>query len=90
MSITTADSAPERNVQDLSAQDLRTLAEQSHAWPAVARITAEAILEAFDGRFYKIRVTARDDEQEIGRGTVGRAVVSVAKFLEKMKKAPGN
>src|SRR6476469_8855521 len=24
-----------------------------------ARITAEAILEAFDGRFYKIRVTAR-------------------------------
>ena len=55
-----------------------------------ARITAEAILEAFDGRFYKVRVTARDDEQEIGRGTVGRAVVSVGKFLEKMKKAPGN
>src|SRR4249919_4202776 len=45
-----------------------------------ARITAEAILEAFDGRFYKIRVTARDNEQEIGRGTVGRAVVSVGKF----------
>ena len=55
-----------------------------------ARITAEAILEAFDGRFYKIRVTARDNEQEIGRGTVGRAVVSVGQFLEKMKKAPGN
>jgi predicted thioesterase len=34
-------------------------------------------------------VTARDDTQEIGRGTVGRAVVSVGKFLEKMKKTSG-
>jgi fluoroacetyl-CoA thioesterase len=50
-----------------------------------ARIKAEATLEAFDGRFYTLRVTARDDTQEIGRGTVGRAVVSVGKFVEKMK-----
>jgi fluoroacetyl-CoA thioesterase len=50
-----------------------------------ARIRAEGILESFDGRFYTVRVTARDDQQEIGRGTVGRAVVSVAKFLEKTK-----
>ena len=50
-----------------------------------ARIKAEAVLESFDGRFYTLRVTARDDTQEIGRGTVGRAVVSVGKFLEKMK-----
>ena len=50
-----------------------------------AHIRAEAILEAFDGRFYTMRVTARDDKQEIGRGTVGRAVVSIGKFLEKMK-----
>jgi len=50
-----------------------------------ARIKAEAVLEWFDGRFYTMRVTARDDVQEIGRGTVGRAVVSVSKFLEKMK-----
>lgn len=50
-----------------------------------ARIKAEAVLESFDGRFYTLRVTARDDVQEIGRGTVGRAVVSVGKFLEKMK-----
>ena len=50
-----------------------------------AKITAEAVLEAFDGRFYTMRVTARDDVREIGRGTVGRAVVSVGKFLEKMK-----
>ena len=50
-----------------------------------ARIKAEAVLESFDGRFYTLRVTARDDVQEIGRGTVGRAVVSVGKFVEKME-----
>lgn len=48
-------------------------------------IKAEAILESFDGRFYTLRVTARDDSREIGRGTVGRTVVSVGKFREKMK-----
>jgi predicted thioesterase len=50
-----------------------------------AHIKAEAELEAFDGRFYTLRVTACDDAQEIGRGTIGRAVVSVGRFLEKMK-----
>jgi fluoroacetyl-CoA thioesterase len=50
-----------------------------------SRIRAEAVLESFDGRFYTVRVTARDDTQEIGRGTVGRAVVSVGKFVEKLK-----
>ncbi len=55
-----------------------------------ARIKAEAVLDAFDGKFYTVRVTARDDIQEIGRGTVGRAVVSVGKFLERMsKRVPG-
>ena len=50
-----------------------------------ARIVAEAVLESFDGRFYTVRVTARDDVREIGRGTLGRAVVSVSKFVQKMK-----
>jgi fluoroacetyl-CoA thioesterase len=50
-----------------------------------AHIKALAELESFDGRFYTLRVTAHDDEQEIGRGTVGRAVVSVGKFLNKIK-----
>lgn len=50
-----------------------------------SHIKAEAVLESFDGRFYTVRVTARDDAQEIGRGTVGRAVVSVGKFLERMQ-----
>jgi fluoroacetyl-CoA thioesterase len=53
-----------------------------------AHVQAEAVLESFDGRFYALRVTARDDEREIGRGTVGRAVVSVGRFLEKMKNGP--
>jgi predicted thioesterase len=50
-----------------------------------ARIRAQAVVEAFDGKFYTVRVTARDDENEIGRGTVGRAVVSVGKFVERLK-----
>jgi predicted thioesterase len=48
-------------------------------------IKADAVLESFDGRFYTLRVTARDGTQEIGRGTVGRAVVSISKFRAKMK-----
>src|SRR5512142_998938 len=50
-----------------------------------AQIKAEAVLESFDGRFYTLRVTATDDVREIGRGTVGRAVVSISSFREKMK-----
>jgi predicted thioesterase len=50
-----------------------------------AKIRAEAVLESLDGKFYVVRVNAWDDVQEIGRGTVGRAVVSVGKFMEKMK-----
>jgi predicted thioesterase len=54
-----------------------------------AKIRAEAVVESFDGRFYTVRVSARDDVREIGRGTVSRAVVSVGKFMEKIKKESG-
>jgi len=54
-----------------------------------ANIRAEAVLESFDGRFYALRVTARDDIQEIGRGTVGRAIVSISKFVEKTRGTKG-
>jgi fluoroacetyl-CoA thioesterase len=50
------------------------------------QIHAEAELESFDGRFYTLRVRAHDGTQEIGRGTVGRAVVHVPSFLERMRK----
>ena len=45
-----------------------------------SRIKAEAVLEFFDGRFHTMRVTAHNGEREIGRGTVGRAVVNVSKY----------
>jgi fluoroacetyl-CoA thioesterase len=51
-----------------------------------SRVRAEAVLESIDGRFYTLRVTARDESQEIGRGTVGRAVVSVSGFLDRTRK----
>jgi predicted thioesterase len=50
-----------------------------------ARTTAEAVLQSFDGRFYTLRVSARDEVREIGRGTVGRAVVSVGNFVKKVE-----
>ena len=52
-----------------------------------AHIRAEAALHSFDGKFYTMRVTAHDDTREIGRGTVGRAVVSVGKFMARMKRS---
>ena len=50
------------------------------------RVKAKAVVESFDGRFYTVRVSASDGTQEIGRGTVGRTVVSVSKFIARLKK----
>ena len=55
-----------------------------------ALIQTEAVLESFDGRFYVLRVSARDDVQEIGRGTVSRAVVSIGKFMKKSQPKKAN
>ena len=49
-------------------------------------IKAEAVVESFDGRFYTVRVSAKDGVQEIGCGSVGRAIVSVSKFLRHVQK----
>ena len=51
------------------------------------KVKAEAVVESFDGRFCTVRVSASDGAQEIGRGTVGRAVVSVSKFAAKFRKS---
>ena len=51
-----------------------------------ALVKAEARLESGNGRFYIFRVSARDDVQEIGRGTVTRAVVSLGKFMQRLAK----
>jgi fluoroacetyl-CoA thioesterase len=55
-----------------------------------ATIRAEAVLESFDGRFYTLRVSAHDDVQEIGRGTVGRAVIKMGEFTEKTRRIQKN
>jgi fluoroacetyl-CoA thioesterase len=49
------------------------------------RVRAEAVLQSFDGRFYTLRVSVRDEEREIGGGTVGRAIISLGEFTEKMR-----
>jgi fluoroacetyl-CoA thioesterase len=49
------------------------------------QIRAEAELESYDGRFYTMRVRAHDGTQEIGSGTVGRAVVHVPSFIQRMR-----
>jgi predicted thioesterase len=49
-----------------------------------AEVLATAELESFDGRFYSLRVAAHDGKHEIGRGTVGRAVINLSQFMAKM------
>jgi len=53
-------------------------------------VKAEAVMESFDGRFYQMRVRAWQENgagtvTEIGRGTVGRAFVSVGKFMRRLE-----
>jgi predicted thioesterase len=48
-----------------------------------AVVKAEGVVEAVEGRFYLIRVSAKVDQQEIGSGTIKRAIVNVPKFLAK-------
>jgi len=52
-----------------------------------AEMVAEAVVESFDGRFYTLRVSVRDEEREVGRGTVGRAIINVNQFMEKLRAA---
>ena len=67
--------------------------EHRAATPVGARVKAEAVLDSFDGRFYKMNVRAwmktnagGDQWQEIGSGTVSRAFVSVGKFMSRLAK----
>ena len=63
-----------------------------HRAPAVEgqKITTEAILESFDGRFYTFKVSASNGIEVIGYGTIARAIVSKAKFEERQRqKAEG-
>lgn len=79
-------------LQPYSEGDEITVGTSIHVEHRVAsgigtRVKAEAVVESYDGRFYTVRVSATDGSQEIGRGTVGRAFVSVAKFAARMRKS---
>ena len=58
-----------------------------HRAPAVEgqKITTEAVLESFDGRFYTFKASASNGVEVIGYGTIARAIVSKAKFEEKQR-----
>ena len=53
------------------------------------KVKVEAVMESFNGRFYIMRAAAWVEKNgavtTIGSGTIGRAFVSVGKFIEKMK-----
>ena len=53
-----------------------------------AKVTAEAILEAINKRFYVFRVTAHNGKEEIGRGTVTRAFINLEEFARKYGEKP--
>jgi fluoroacetyl-CoA thioesterase len=53
-------------------------------------VIAEAVLERVEGRFFIYRVSARNARQPIGSGTVHRAVVNVAKFMQKTERELSN
>lgn len=52
-----------------------------------ATVTAEAVLDSIEGRFYVYKVSARDEEKQLGLGTVHRTVVNVEKFQQKAQQA---
>ena len=58
-----------------------------HRAPAIEgeKITTEAVLESFDGRFYIFKATASNPHEVIGYGTIARAIVSKSKFEEKQR-----
>jgi len=50
------------------------------------KVTAEAVVEKIDGRFYTLRVRAWDDQKEIGSGTISRTFVSLGKLMAKLER----
>jgi fluoroacetyl-CoA thioesterase len=60
------------------------------ATPAGHQVTAEAVVTKVDGRRIEFDVTARDETEEIGKGTHERMVVDMARIDKKLaaKKRP--
>ena len=64
--------------------------EHLAATPVGHQVTAEAVVTKVDGRRIDFDVTARDELEEIGRGTHGRMVVDMARLDKRLqaKKRP--
>jgi predicted thioesterase len=60
--------------------------EHCAAAPIGSTVVATAELTAMEGRKLQFRIEARDDHEVIGRGTHLRAVVSKARFADKMRR----
>ena len=59
------------------------------ATPAGHQVTAEAVVTKVDGRYIEFDVTARDETEEIGKGTHARMVVDMARLDKRLAaKAP--
>jgi predicted thioesterase len=54
------------------------------ATPVGRRIVARAEVTGINGRLVEFRVSATDGDEEIGRGTHGRAVIDLARFSERL------
>lgn len=67
-----------------TAVDIRHLA----ATPVGHLVQAEAEVTKVDGRRIEFKVSARDEREEIGRGTHERMVVSMAKINERLAAKP--
>ena len=67
-----------------SAVGTRVDVEHLAATPAGHRIEAWAEVTRVSGRAVEFRVWARDGDQEIGRGTHGRVVIDLRKFMERL------
>ncbi|MBV8320968.1 MAG: thioesterase, partial [Hyphomicrobiales bacterium] len=65
-----------------TAVDVRHLA----ATPVGHEVTAEAEVTRVDGRRVAFNVTARDEIEEIGRGTHERAVVDLRRLDERLSR----
>jgi len=55
------------------------------ATAAGMRVTGEAEVSEVNGRRVSFRVTARDEREEIGRGTHERLVIDLARFTARLK-----
>jgi fluoroacetyl-CoA thioesterase len=62
--------------------DVRHLA----ATPVGMRVAGEAEVTAVDGRRVEFTVRARDETEEIGRGTHERMIVDVARLTQRLEK----